>query len=98
MKRSIARSIIAIAAVAATVISSAASADPTVPSLFDIRRIRAEAFRGNAQAQFDLAVLYEEGRGGIKRDLAYALSWYEEAARNGLRLAREKLARLSHEE
>lgn len=57
----------------------------------DLEDIKRRAFAGNAQAQFALGLIYEEGRDGIKKDLAYALSWYEEAAHNGLKSAIQKL-------
>lgn len=49
------------------------------------------ANQGSAPAQFQLGRIFEEGRGSIKKDLAYALSWYEEAARNGFKSAARKL-------
>lgn len=56
-----------------------------------LHELKKLAFAGNAKAQFSLGLIYEEGRGGIKKDLAYALSWYEEAAHNGLKAAANKL-------
>ena len=53
------------------------------------------AEQGSAGAQYGLAQIYEEGRGGIPQDFAYALSWYEEAARNGHPSARAHLKKIS---
>jgi TPR repeat protein len=61
----------------------------------NVREITARANAGNAQAQFSLGLIYEEGRDGNKRDLAYALSWYEEAARNGFKRAAEKIRQIT---
>jgi len=52
-------------------------------------QIKAEA--GSARAQFKLAEMYEHGDGGLAQSEAYALSWYEESARNGNTSARERL-------
>ena len=40
------------------------------------------AEQGNAEAQFDLGVLYAQGR-GVKRDLTVAEQWYRKAAAQG---------------
>lgn len=60
-----------------------------------VRWYKAAANQGFARAQFSLGVIFEEGRPEVKRDVAYALSWYEEAARNGLTLAVERLHRMT---
>lgn len=64
----------------------------------DLQALTRRAQAGNAHAQYALAMIYEEGRGGIKQDLATALSWYEEAARNGLKIAVEKLRAITDNE
>lgn len=71
-----------------------ASRQQSLSERIDLRDVTARAYAGNAQAQFSLGLIYEEGRGGIKRDLAYALSWYEEAARNGLKVATDRIRNL----
>lgn len=38
---------------------------------------------GIPDAQYDLAVLYERGEGGVKQSAAKAKQWYEAAAKNG---------------
>lgn len=63
----------------------------------DLKTLTRRAHAGNAHAQYALALAYEEGRGGIKKDVATALSWYEEAARNGLKIAIERLHSLTGE-
>lgn len=54
------------------------------------------AYAGNAKAQYALAKMYEEGAEGLPKNLAYALSWYEEAAHNGLKIAAKRLKHLAH--
>jgi uncharacterized protein len=46
------------------------------------REWNAAAEAGNAEAQFDLGVLYAQGR-GVQRDVAKAVSWYRKAADQG---------------
>ncbi len=64
-------------------------------SKVDVSALTQRAYEGNANAQYALASLYEQGGSGVKKDLSFALSWYEEAAHNGLRIAAEKLKNLS---
>jgi TPR repeat protein len=52
------------------------------------------ALGGDARAQYQLAELYEKGQGGMKKDLGSAVSWYEEAAHNGLKIALSHLRKL----
>lgn len=59
------------------------------------QNLEAKALSGDAKAQFELAKLYEEGRFGLEKNFSYALSWYEEAARNGLKIAVYRLKMLS---
>lgn len=61
----------------------------------DVPALTQRAYAGNANAQYALASLYEQGGSGVKKDLSYAVSWYEEAAHNGLKVATEKLKVLS---
>ena len=60
-----------------------------------LKAIEAKALAGDAKAQFELAKMYEHGRAGGKPDLASALSWYEEAARNGLKVASYRIKMLN---
>ena len=62
----------------------------------DVPALTKRAYDGNANAQYALASLYEQGGNGVKKDLSYAVSWYEEAAHNGLHIAAEKLQNLSN--
>ena len=76
--------------IVASVFSSQANAERS-NSKVDVPALTKRAFEGNANAQYALASLYERGENGVKKDLAYAVSWYEEAAHNGLKVASEKL-------
>ena len=80
--------------------SSKLSSYPGAPRLkrdstVDVPALTQRAYAGNANAQYALASLYEQGGSGVKKDLSYAVSWYEEAAHNGLKVAAEKLKLLS---
>jgi TPR repeat protein len=70
---------------------SRASARPAVKALTK------RAYAGNAKAQYALAKMYEEGTEGLPKNFAIALSWYEEAARNGMKLAAARLQHLEEE-
>ena len=45
--------------------------------------LRERAVRGDADAQFNLAKMYEAGRGGLKRDYTEAERWHRKAAEQG---------------
>ena len=60
----------------------------------EIQMLKNKAFEGDAKAQFKLGFLYETGKGGLTKDFSYAMSWYEEAARNGSQAASKKLKSL----
>lgn len=60
-----------------------------------VKNIEAKALAGDAKAQFELAKMYELGKAGAKPDFASALSWYEEAARNGLKVASYRIKMLN---
>lgn len=49
----------------------------------DVNLLIQAAEGGIAEAQYDLAVLYERGEGGVKQNAAKARQWYETAAKNG---------------
>jgi TPR repeat protein len=59
-----------------------------------LAHITKKAYAGNPRAQFALAQVYETGAMGAQKDIVYAMSWYEEAARNGHRLASDNIRRL----
>ena len=48
------------------------------------------AEQGDAQAQFNLGLMYENGR-GVKQDYFEAVKWYRQAAEQGLALAQYNL-------
>lgn len=60
-----------------------------------LEKLEAKALAGDAKAQFELAKMYELGKAGGKPDFASALSWYEEAARNGLKVASYRIKMLN---
>ena len=49
----------------------------------DFRETLQAAERGDAQAQFNLGVMYDKGR-GVSQDDAEAFKWYRQAAERGL--------------
>lgn len=56
-----------------------------------LREWRSDAEDGSAEAQYNLAVLYDLGQ-GVERDKAQAARWYREAALRGLAAAQFNLA------
>ena len=52
--------------------------------------LRAQAAIGNAQSQYDLGVMYREGR-GVPQDDAEAVAWYRKAANQGYAYAQSML-------
>lgn len=50
------------------------------------------AKQGDALAQFNLALLYHSGAGGVPADEQKAVGWYRKAADNGYYYAQEYLA------
>ncbi len=68
---------------------------PSVSQADALKIVEAKALAGDAKAQFELAKIYELGTAGVKPDLASALSWYEEAARNGLKVASYRIKMLN---
>ena len=50
------------------------------------------AKKGDALAQFNLALLYHSGAGGVQADEQKAVGWYRQAADNGYYYAQEYLA------
>ena len=50
------------------------------------------AKQGDALAQFNLALLYHSGAGGVEADEQKAVGWYHKAADNGYYYAQEYLA------
>jgi len=63
--------------------SSAPSDAPTQSHEGGIQQITDKARNGNAEAQFQLAALYDNGR-GVPQDHAQAFAWCQKAADSGL--------------
>jgi TPR repeat protein len=59
-----------------------------------VRWFRKAADQGDAGAQNNLGVMYEQGRGGLVKDEAEAIRWYGKAADQGYSRAQNNLARL----
>ena len=55
---------------------------------------RLAADQNNAEAQYDLGIMYENGQ-GVKRDRMKAVRFYRMAAGNGNEEAREALERIA---
>ena len=51
------------------------------------------AEQGNAKAQYNLGLRYENGQ-GVAQDYGKAVEWYTKAAEQGLELAIEKLEKM----
>ena len=56
----------------------------------DLNEVRAKAEKGDAQAQFDLGWMYDEGK-SVEQDSTEAAKWYREAASRGQKRAQFKL-------
>ena len=69
--------------------------DATLPEV--VASIEAEALKGNAAAQHDLAAIYSAGHGGVKTNFEKAARWFEQAANNGVSNARYNLGVLYHQ-
>jgi len=55
-----------------------------------LKALRDRADQGDAQAQFRLARIYDEGD-GVRQDLTEALRWYRKSAEQGLSIAQVRL-------
>ncbi|MBF0460152.1 MAG: caspase family protein [Magnetococcales bacterium] len=58
-----------------------------------LEQVRKAAEQGDAKAQFNLGVLYENGT-GVRKDVAEAVNWYRKAAEQGHEAARTNLMKL----
>lgn len=56
--------------------------------------LRKHAHTGNVEAQYQLALRYETGAWGVRQDNAKALYWFNQAAKNGHRLAMKSLVHI----
>ena len=64
---------------AAVLVALAVGAQAQTP---EVDALRARAAQGDAEAQFNIGVMYAEGR-GVPRDDAEAVRWYRLAAEQG---------------
>lgn len=83
----------AFAAGAAVAMIAAATGCAKTQEADDVARVRAQAEQGNAEAESDLGVHYELGR-GVGRNNTLAAYWYRKAAESGLSVAQNNLGRL----
>lgn len=70
------------------------AAEKVKPLSREVQALTKKAVSGNAKAQFALAQVYEKGGKTVRRDVATAMSWYEEAARNGNKAALKRMRTL----
>ena len=71
--------------------------DPAADAARAAKLFTDAASAGNADAQYNLAILYDKGR-GVNSDLAAAAKWFGEAAKGGAKdadAARQARARLA---
>ena len=61
-----------------------------------VKQFREDADLGYPKAQFNLGVMYANGRGGLKNDVE-AVKWYRKAAEQGNALAQVALGDISLE-
>lgn len=69
---------------------AASSAAPKESSQAVLERVRPLAEQGNANAQYNMGVIYDRGY-GVERDYAKAHAWYEKAAAQGYAKAAHNL-------
>jgi TPR repeat protein len=62
-----------------------------------VRLFKLAAEQGNANGQANLGLMYENGRGGVSKDLDTAVSWYSKAASQGQQYAINRLQVLGHQ-
>ncbi|HEY4855082.1 MAG TPA: hypothetical protein VIH98_00195 [Xanthobacteraceae bacterium] len=81
-------------AITPAAIAPPASASPAdkLPSVFGTT-LRTAAAKGDASAQYEIAVRYAEGR-GVAQNLTEAVEWFERAAKQGLAPAQFRLGGL----
>ncbi len=63
----------------------------------NLKSAEAEAFKGNAEAQHDLAVIYTAGRDNVPQNFERAAYWFEKASNQGIANARYNLGVLYHQ-
>lgn len=69
--------------------------DPNLPEV--AKKIEKQAFDGVPEAQHDMGAIYVSGHGQVKKDLARAVLWFQEAADNGVANAKYNLGVLYHQ-
>ena len=67
--------------------------DPSADYSEAVKWYRKAAEQGNKQAQYNLGVCYESGR-GVPQDYSEAVKWYRKAAEQGVDYAKEQLQKL----
>jgi S1-C subfamily serine protease len=78
------KSFLAAVCLAATVwLQPATAAEPANLQSKEVAELRAKADKGDAEAQFNLGLMYANGR-GVTKDEAEAVKWYRKAADQGL--------------
>jgi localization factor PodJL len=76
-----------------TIPSSPAAPQPaTLPVAIGGTSLRTAAAAGDAAAEYEIAIRYAEGRGGVPANPSEAARWFELAARQGLVMAQFRLA------
>lgn len=76
-------------------LSSRIKPDASLPRA--VKDIEVQAFKGNAEAQHDLAAIYTAGHGGVDQNFEKAGFWFREASDNGIANARYNLGVLYHQ-
>lgn len=76
-------------------LSERAQRDPNLPDA--LKEYEAQAIKGVASAQHDLAAVYTAGRAGVEQNFTRAAFWFEEAANNGIANAAYNLGVLYHQ-
>ena len=71
------------------------AADEKLPKAF--KQLEMDAFKGNAEAQHDLAAMYTAGHGGVVQDFERAAYWFTKASNQGVSNASYNLGVLYHQ-
>jgi TPR repeat protein len=62
-----------------------------------VKQVEAQAFKGNAEAQHDLAAIYTAGHAGVDQNFDKAAFWFREASESDIANARYNLGVLYHQ-
>lgn len=81
--------------IAVTSSPSIFESDESLPN--NLKSLEVEAFKGNAEAQHDLAVIYTAGRTNVPQNFERAAYWFEKASDQGIANARYNLGVLYHQ-